>query len=114
MYLNEMARSGVLDRERPMQVGATIVKEKWPGENAKQPIAYAAMIKRPPGYDAKHGNWEYVYAELDGKRRMERGRIASCIACHQGAAKRDYVFGRHLQAKVQSPERIAKPVSVNK
>jgi hypothetical protein len=114
MYLNELARSGLVDRTQAMPVGATIVKEKWPAEDAAKPVAYAAMVKRAAGYDPKHGDWEYVYAELEGKKRIVRGQIASCVACHEGAAKRDYVFGRHLQINKQSPDSVQQPLSASK
>jgi len=49
------------------------------------------MIKRRPGYDPAHGDWEYFYFEDANK--VESGKMNSCIQCHSGAADKDYVFG---------------------
>lgn len=87
------------DKISTMPVGAKIVKEKWWDEKADKPIAYAAMIKREPGYDPKHGDWEYLYATLGDDAKIERGRIKSCIDCHATAEKRDYVFRNWLDDK---------------
>jgi hypothetical protein len=93
-----------------MPVGATIVKEKWDDERAKTPVAYAAMIKREAGYDPKHGDWEYVYAKLDKKGAVERGRLKSCIDCHATAEKRDYLFRNWLDAKANDAKPDPTPV----
>lgn len=49
------------------------------------------MIKRAPGYDSTHGDWEYFYVAPGGE--VESGRIATCVVCHQAATGRDCVFG---------------------
>jgi hypothetical protein len=79
-----------------MPVGSVVVKEKWWNERASQPSAYAAMVKREAGYDPDNGDWEYVYVQLEGERRVQRGRMQNCIACHQGAASRDYLYRTYL------------------
>jgi hypothetical protein len=79
-----------------MPVGSMVVKEKWWNANDAEPSAYAAMVKREPGYDSENGDWEYVFVQLKGGRRVERGRIKSCIACHQGAAPHDYLYRTYL------------------
>jgi len=48
------------------------------------------MIKRAPGFDAEHGDWEYFYA--DKTAGFSTGRLANCIDCHAGAKRKDYVF----------------------
>jgi len=93
-----------------MPGGATIVKEKWDDERAKTPVAYAAMIKREAGYDPQHSDWEYVYATLNEKGIVERGRLKSCIDCHAAAEKRDYLFRNWLDAK-ENPESKAEPTT---
>jgi hypothetical protein len=59
------------------------------------------MVKRQPGYDPEHGDWEYFYVELASelpkrrpiKGRSATGRLANCIDCHSYTAETDYVFG---------------------
>jgi hypothetical protein len=79
-------------------VGSIVVKEKK-GESiyggqagrSKTHDGVGGMIKREKGYDPEYGDWEYFYFEDPAK--VESGRIASCVACHAGAATTDYVFG---------------------
>jgi hypothetical protein len=54
------------------------------------------MIKRPPGYDPDHGNWEFFYFEDPVK--IESGKIASCVDCHN-IARQDHVFGDWAKKK---------------
>ncbi|MDB6068335.1 MAG: hypothetical protein JWR26_4543 [Pedosphaera sp.] len=49
------------------------------------------MVKRAPGYDPAHGDWEYFY--FDDAAKIQSGRIASCVGCHETAKGKDYVFG---------------------
>jgi hypothetical protein len=80
-------------------VGSIVVKEKKGAfyfvgrgeERSKTHDGVGGMIKREKGYDPEHGDWEYFYFEDAAK--VESGRIASCVACHAGAAATDYVFG---------------------
>jgi hypothetical protein len=56
------------------------------------------MVKRPPGYDPEHGDWEYFYFEDPAK--IESGKIGSCVACHAGAGQ-DHVFGSWARKNVK-------------
>jgi hypothetical protein len=53
------------------------------------------MVKREPGYDPAHGDWEYVYAGAD--KAVTRGRLDSCIDCHFQVADKDYLFRTYLK-----------------
>ncbi len=80
-------------------MGSVIVKQKqmmgYLDKDGRQiherDTGVGGMVKRAPGYDPKHGDWEYFYFENTGK--IESGRIASCVNCHVSAKDRDYVFG---------------------
>jgi len=81
-------------------VGAVIVKEKHGQRYFKEGLqresattldGIGGMIKRPPGYDPEHGDWEYFFGEE--KQPVEAGRMDSCVKCHAGAAATDHVFG---------------------
>jgi hypothetical protein len=88
------------DGTGPLPSGATIVKEKWlsNSDGLRALIAYAAMIKREPGYDPDRGDWEYVYVELtDDGERVQRGKLQTCIDCHARARPTDYLFRTHLK-----------------
>ncbi len=79
-------------------VGAVIVKQKLvhgyrdkDGKPVNAANGVGGMVKRPPGYDPKHGDWEYFYFQDSSK--VQSGRISSCVQCHDAAKDRDYMFG---------------------
>lgn len=84
----------------PLPVGTTIVKEKYGNEKDGKPSAYAAMIKREPGFDAEHGDWEYLFVEFGEKPAekpiVTRGAIKSCVGYHSLAKEKDYLFRTYL------------------
>ena len=117
IYMNGLA-AGVFGKEHAIYpVGAVIVKEKQFGYRdpksvqasgklfggsgkgaSTQPAegdgfgdGVGGMIKRAAGYDSAHGDWEYFYYE--DRKKIEHGKMSSCIECHAGEAERDYVFG---------------------
>ena len=100
IFMNDVAADAFGMTNAKYPVGSIIVKEKkalgyWsttqPEEMAKANDGVGGMIKRPPGYDPAHGDWEYFYFEDANK--VESGKMNSCIQCHSGAADKDYVFG---------------------
>ena len=100
VFANPAAHAHLMaKRAGALPVGAAVVKEKLAGPKADRLVAYAAMIKRDAGYDPKHGDWEYVFADLGDRGKVQRGRLANCIACHSGAASRDYLFRPYLKAE---------------
>ncbi len=84
---------------RQVPVGTVVVKEKHWNEVAGTPSAVAVMIKREPGYDPDHGDWEYGYEHLVAvvKSRVVRGKLDSCIDCHTNAQRSDYLFRTYLK-----------------
>lgn len=97
VYANPVALDPLRSGSTAMPVGSVVVKEKWWNDKDKQPHNYAAMVKREDGYDPANGNWEYIFVQSEGERKVERGRIESCIACHR-TASRDYLFRSYLDA----------------
>jgi hypothetical protein len=97
--VNPVGRGAFL-KGRTIPVGTIVVKEKHPHYMESQPpVAIAAMIKREAGYDVEHGDWEY-YFEKNEKReeaKPERGKLRSCIDCHQSARAKDYLFRPYLK-----------------
>jgi hypothetical protein len=84
-----------------LPIGAVVVKEKHQTlEAAGPPDEYAAMVKRRPGYDPEHGDWEYLYVVRRPEQWVTRGRLAWCINCHTAARDADYLFRTYL-----TPER---------
>jgi hypothetical protein len=84
----------------PVPVGTVVIKEKYPLHLPNTPPdAVAAMIKREPGYDPDHGDWEYAYEQrkAEPENKVVRGKLSHCIACHKGA-RSDYLFRPYLSA----------------
>lgn len=99
MYANDTAlaaiRSGDMIR---VPENGIIIKEKYANIADRKPVAYAAMIKKSAGYDSLHGDWEYLYHDLLNPANSTRGRIQSCIDCHENSKARDYLFLTHLSS----------------
>ena len=100
IYMNDLAANAFDASPHEYPVGSIIVKEKQPrGHSSPEtesgyivpPDGVGGMVKRDPGFDPDGGDWEYFYFEQPSE--VERGRIASCVQCHRGAAATDYVFG---------------------
>jgi hypothetical protein len=91
IYMNPPAAQAFAGRpSKPYPVGAVIVKEKQ-ANSGRAHDGVGGMVKRSPGYDPAHGDWEYFYFRDPGQ--IESGRIATCVQCHSGASKKGYVFG---------------------
>jgi hypothetical protein len=95
--MNDLAADAFEGGKTTFEVGSVIIKEKllFPyrkenGDSEDGRNGVGGMIKRPVGFDAEHGDWEYLYFEVP--EEIESGRIASCIQCHSGAKTTDYVF----------------------
>lgn len=96
IYMNDAAAQAQRDKTRTCRVGSVIVKQKI--FNTHEAInGVGGMIKRAPGYDSEHGDWEYFYFEDLAK--IESDKIASCVNGHEGAKDRDHVFKRWAEAK---------------
>jgi hypothetical protein len=100
IYMNDRAAGAFGKPKTVYPIGSVIVKEKnaldyWSTTQSHKSVSandgVGGMIKRAAGYDPAHGDWEYFYFE--DSRKIESGKISSCVQCHSGAAGKDYVFG---------------------
>lgn len=87
-------------------VGSIIVKEKLtisPSTAVKPSIvAFAGLIKHPPGYNQATDNWEFFYAGFDGKlQRGTKDMLASCADCHKRAMG-DFIFADFAKPKTKT------------
>lgn len=98
VFMNDSAAQTFTRGSGVYAPGAVIAKQKTllatrdaqPATRAIQ-NGVGGMVKRAPGFDPAHGDWEYFY--FDDATKIESGRIVSCRACHEDAKKTDYVFG---------------------
>lgn len=99
IYMNKLAADAFTTNASTYPVGAVIVKQKtilgYTDKDGKRvqeaDNGVGGMMKRPVGYDPTHGDWEYFYFE--DTKKIESGRISSCVQCHTSASDKDYVFG---------------------
>jgi hypothetical protein len=99
IFMNKEAAQAFSTNASVFPVGAVVVKQKkiyGYFDKDGNPVREAdtgvgGMIKRSVGYDPEHGDWEYFYFEA--AKKVESGRIPSCVQCHESAKSKDYVFG---------------------
>lgn len=91
IFMNESAFRAFPEKDGLYPEGSVIVKQKLRSGWRDTAAGVGGMVKRAPGFDADHGDWEYFYFE--DKSKIESGRLATCVQCHAKAAGTDYVFG---------------------
>ena len=96
VYVNESAKEPITKGEKDYPVGSLLVKSKLHLPDSKEPELFTVMLKREAGYNAEHGDWEYAVLEGHSFRVLARGRIESCIDCHQAYQKTGYVTRTYL------------------
>jgi hypothetical protein len=98
-WANPEAVAGITRRGAPpFGEGSVIVKEKFVASSTgRDLVAIAMMIKREPGFEPTHGDWDYAYYEPDLGVIQSNEQSAYCSGCHAGAASTDYVFVDGLQ-----------------
>lgn len=82
--------------------GTIVLKENFSGESGSPdtPISITMMIKHKPGYDSRHGDWEYVQFAPDGQLIMNGKATdpviqSACSGCHINMESRDYIFANY-------------------
>lgn len=79
--------------------GTVVLKENFTAENGSpgQPISVTMMVKRKAGFDAKHGDWEYIQFGPKGDivvsgKASDPAVNALCANCHVNIKERDFIF----------------------
>jgi hypothetical protein len=76
----------------PFPVGATIVKEKLVLESGGYMLhALGLMLKREPGFDPAHGDWQFGYWNAADGMIAGASENEHCGNCHAGSST-DFVF----------------------
>lgn len=76
--------------------GTVIVKEKFSDSTAKTTELFTVMVKRQKGFNPDGGDWEYFVISGDAKKITQRGKIESCMNCHDSYQDSDYVTRNYL------------------
>jgi len=77
--------------------GALIVKAKYPLSDRKNVELFTVMRKRNPGYSPEHGDWEYSVVDANARQVLARGKITSCIECHDSYTSTDFVTRKYMK-----------------
>lgn len=98
-WANPQAEAGIARRGMPpFGEGSVIVKEKYVATGTgRDLVAIAMMIKREPGFEPTHGDWDYAYYEPNLGVIQTNEQSAYCSGCHAGAASTDFVYVDGLQ-----------------
>jgi hypothetical protein len=94
VYVSPEAFESFREEHYPLPEGTIILKEKFASHEAASPELYTGMLKRENGYNPKAGDWEFFTLTGDRQAITSRGRIDSCMDCHQSRAKSDFLM-RH-------------------
>lgn len=79
-------------------VGTRIVKEKLGGMAGGKPTGlYTGMLKREPGYNPEGGDWEWfvVLGEPGRRQVVARGKLTSCLDCHEKHRATGFITSRY-------------------
>lgn len=99
LYVDNAGRAAAEGHEPVHPVGTVLIKEKLPAVAGQEkgpvkpgsaPELFTGMLKREKGFNPECGDWEFFSVSGDGQKLAERGKIASCMECHQRYADRDF------------------------
>jgi hypothetical protein len=96
IYVNAPLLTAIPIASRVAPDGSIIVKENFDAD--KKPLNETVMVK-VKGYDPEHGDWFWASFDPEGKV-IVAGKVASCIACHEGMKSNDYIIIHALDAPV--------------
>ncbi len=111
LYVDKAGRPAAEGHETVHPAGTLLLKEKLPavGEESgkpspgKLPELFTGMLKREKGYNPACGDWEFFTVSGDAKKLTGRGKLTSCMECHQRYPDRDFTSQKLV------PERVMKP-----
>jgi hypothetical protein len=115
LYVDKAGRSAAEGHEPVHQEGTLLIKEKLPMalpaddaasikvQPGKSPELFTGMLKREKGYNPACGDWEFFTLSGDARQMTARGKLTSCMECHQRYPDRDFTSRKLV------PERRVQP-----
>jgi len=102
IFVDRLARDTYLSAGSRYPVCARIVKPVYTNKAGAVVRRITVMVKLPPGYDPENGNWWYGVFDKTGTTAIKQGRLVEdCIACHEQAAERDYLFSAEVLGSIK-------------
>lgn len=96
IYINKESLPVIQEGRSDYPVGTIIVKWKFDKEQGGSRELATIMRRMPSGYAEEHGNWEYAVVNSDATQVLARGRIDSCMNCHDHYKKTGFVTREYL------------------
>ncbi len=112
IYVNQKAEKAYKTRATIFPVGSIVYKPLYTDANKSELAIVVVMQKMPPGYDSEHGDWWYGVYDETGSDGYHKGKIKSCIKCHEQAKKTDYMFSNDVMDKIETGKVIKQVLPV--
>lgn len=97
VYVNDQARAVYTAAAGGVfPVCSMIVKSHLLSADSETVTEITVMVKMPAGFDPEHNDWWWGLYDAAGQTAQMSGKVPVCIACHQPAAKKDYVFSEEV------------------
>ena len=111
LFVDKAGRPAAEGHEPVHPEGTVLLKEKLPADPKTGGPAAAAtaaelftgMLKREKGFNPDCGDWEFFTVTGDAKNLTARGKLQSCMDCHQDYPKSDFVTRALVPARRQTP-----------
>lgn len=95
VFVNDRGLSTLKSGKGEYPEGSLIVKQKFSDSKGENTVLFTVMRKMGKNYNPQHGNWEYSIVSGSATSHL-RGNTQSCIDCHDGYAKTDYVTRTYM------------------
>jgi hypothetical protein len=99
VFASSGARGPLTTGKGSYPVGAVILKQKFLDAKGTKTDFYTGMRKREKGYHPGGGDWEYFMLDSQRSMVLARGKIDSCVGCHDQYRSTDFVSRRYLTGK---------------
>ena len=96
VYVSPDGASAMRTNSAVFPRGAIVLKEKFADATGKHTLLFTGMIKREPGYNPDCGDWEFFTLSPDAANVTARGRLHSCMDCHEEYQSRDFVTKNYV------------------
>ena len=109
LYVDKAGRPAAEGHEPVHPEGTVLIKEKLPVivDKEKGPVKpgtvpelFTGMLKREKGFNPECGDWEFFTVSGDAQKLTARGKIASCMECHQRYLDRDFTSRYFVQTRL--------------
>jgi hypothetical protein len=96
VFVSSEAKAPILDGKSVYPENSLIIKAKYPNAQREKIELFTVMRKMPPGYSTEQGDWEYSVIDAEAKHVLSRGKLDSCIECHEAYRNSDFVTRVYL------------------